>query len=541
MPAIILDDISFSYSSSPLLDHVSLRVDDGERACLIGPNGCGKTTLLRIVTGRLLPDRGTVTCGCDAGPRLIPDTEGSGGSVGEYLDASLRPLRVLFTRFEEITARISEGGGDRLAREYDRLLAQMTARDAWSLDARVDETLAGLGLSELTGPGRGRSLGSLSPGQRGRLRLAATLLVRPETLILDEPTNHLDAGAVGFLTRVINHWRGPVLMASHDRAFIEDTATVTYDMDIDVWRALARAEGADECTGLHRCAGNYSDYLEEKRRARARHSELHAAQQAEKRGLREHRQAGARIARGGVRLARAEGMAKKYFADRAAATATRRTRNDDRRLEDLSRQEVRKPRGYELSFPMNPVPVRPGSALSARRVAVRRRLASTSFDLARGEHLLVTGSNGAGKTTLLSWIATGKSPAGAQASGTLACDRPIGFVPQHLPRAGDPGFAEEIWLRGVGELGRGILHPSMWTVPVPELSAGNQRRAQLAMALAGCPAVLVIDEPTNYLDLDTMEALEEALHRWTGTLVVASHDRWLIGHWHGHGLHLEPA
>ena len=543
MPAVIVDNVSFSYSSRPLLDHVSLHVGDGERACLIGPNGCGKTTLLRIAAGEITPEQGAVTCdGAGAGPHLVPDVMNPTGSVGEYLDGALRPVRALTARFEEVTAQIAENdSGDDLAREYDRLLAQMTTRGAWSLDARMDDVLAGLGLLNLTGSGRLRSLASLSPGQRARLRLSATLIVRPEVLILDEPTNHLDAEAVNFLTQIISGWDGPVLMASHNRAFIENTATVIYDMDIEVWRALATAEGADELPGLHRCAGNYSDYLLAKRQARARHAELHAAQQSEKRGLREHRQSSARIARGGVRLATAEGMAKKFYADRAAATATSRTRNDDRRLESLSRLEVRKPRTYELSFPFSSAPVRSGLAVSARRAGVEHRLAPTSFDLSYGEHLLVTGANGAGKSTLLNWLATGKPPVNAQAGGAITSDRSIGFVPQRLPGEGDPGFPEEIWCKGIGELGKGVLHPSMWATPVPELSAGNQRRAQLATALAGRPAVLVIDEPTNYLDLDTMQALEEALHRWTGTLVIASHDRWLIDHWSGRRLHLEPA
>lgn len=539
MSAIHLDNISFSYSSVPLLKRLSLHVSDGERACLIGSNGCGKTTLLRITSGDLLPEQGTVKIdGVNTDLSYLPSTEKFNGTVEDYLNAALRPLRTIAAQFYDVSAKIEERTSlVEVGRDYDRLLAQMTSFDVWALDARVDEVLSGLGLEMFAGSRRNRGWGTLSPGQRRRLQLAATLIVKPEVLILDEPSNHLDADAVSFLTQTVNNWGGAVLMTSHDRAFIEDTATVIYDMDVEVWNALAKAEGAKKDVGLYQCRGTYSKYLAEKASARRRHAEVHAVQQAEKRKLRKHRQAASKISRGGVRLANAEGKAKKFFADRAATTAERRIRNDDNRLETLISQEVRKPRSYDLSFPFEQPASRTGVAVSARRAAVKHRLAPVSFDLTYGEHLLVTGANGAGKSTLLNWIYTGQPPNDADASGTISCDKPVSIVPQHLPLKHDPGFTTEIWHMGIGEIGKGILHPSLWVTPVPELSAGNQRRAQIAIALATAPAILIIDEPTNYLDLDAIQALEEALINWTGTLIIASHDRWLINHWQGRTIH----
>ncbi|MEW6889922.1 ATP-binding cassette domain-containing protein [Trueperella pyogenes] len=535
MPAINLDNISFSYSSIPLLDHISLHVGDGERACLIGSNGCGKTTLLRIASGDLIPERGTVKVdGIDTELFHVPSIEKFNGPVGDYLRATLSPLRTIATQFDDVCARIGEGAGlAEAGRDYDQLLAQMTNFDIWALDAREAEVLAGLDLEAFTGSRRNQNLGTLSPGQRGRLQLAATLIVKPEILIMDEPTNHLDVDAISFLTQTVNNWDGAVLMASHDRAFIEDTATVIYDMDVEAWNALAKADGSDGIVGLYRCAGDYSNYLVEKTSARRKHVELHATQQTEKRKLHKHRQSASKISRGGVRLATAEGKAKKFFADRAAATAKRRMQNDDKRLETLTDQEVRKPRSYDLSFHFEQPLNRTGIAVSARRAAVQQRLAPISFDLAHGEHLLVTGANGSGKTTLLNWIFTAKPPADTQTSGTVMRDKSIGLVPQHLPTKQDPGFTTHIWRNGIGEAGKGILHPSMWTTPIPELSAGNQRRAQIAVALSAAPAILIIDEPTNYLDLAAVQALEEALTEWKGTLIIASHDQWLINHWQG--------
>lgn len=535
MPAIILENISFSYSSKPLLENINLQVGEGERACLIGPNGCGKTTLLRIASQDLLPEQGKVKIeGTNTEFFQVPAIEHYRGSARDYLDCALRPLRNIATQFQDATAELSQGVGDTQAEyRYDQLLALMICFDIWSLQARLTEVLARLGLGVLTGSGRDRSLSSMSPGERGRLQLAVTLIMKPEVLILDEPTNHLDARAIDFLVGTVNNWKGAVLMSSHDRAFIEDTATVIYDMDVALWNELAKATGSSQVTGLYRCAGAYSKYLAEKTNARRKHRELHAAQQAEKRLLRKHRQEASKIARGGVRLASAEGKAKKFFADRAAATAQRRMRNDDKRGERLNEEEVRRPRSYDLTFEFKQPATCTGVAVAARRVTVAGRLAPLSFDLFYGEHLLVTGANGSGKSTLLTWIYRGQPPEGAKSSGSICAERKVGLVPQQLPQEGDPGFTATVWENGIGEVGKGVLHPSLWRKPIPELSAGNQRRAQITLALATSPSLLIIDEPTNYLDLQAMQALEEAMKAWAGTLVVASHDRWLISHWKG--------
>ena len=535
MPAIILENISFSYSSKPLLENINLQVGEGERACLIGPNGCGKTTLLRIASQDLLPEQGKVKIvGTNTEFFQVPAIEHFSGSARDYLGCALRPLRNIATQFQDATNQISqEVIAVQAEQRYDQLLSLMSGFDIWSLEARLTEVLARLGLGVLTGSGRERSLNSLSPGERRRLQLAVTLIVRPEVLILDEPTNHLDARAIDYLVGTVNDWKGAVLMSSHDRAFIEDTATVIYDMDAAVWNELAKATASSQVTGLYRCAGTYSKYLAEKMSARRKHRELHTAQQAEKRLLRKHRQEASKIARGGVRLASAEGKAKKFFADRAAATAQRRMRNDDMRGERLSEKEVRKPRSYDLSFELNQPAASTGIAVAARNAAVSGRLAPLSFDLFYGEHLLVTGANGSGKSTLLTWIYRGQPPEGAKSSGSICAERKVGLVPQQLPQEGDPGFTATVWENGIGEVGKGVLHPSLWAKPIPELSAGNQRRAQIALALATSPSLLIIDEPTNYLDLQAMQALEEVLHDWEGTLIVASHDRWLINHWQG--------
>lgn len=550
MPAITLTDLTFSYTADPLLEAVSFSVVNGERACLIGPNGCGKSTLLSLVTGDLVPRRGSAEItgikGGAAGLRRAPDVHAMTGTVGDCLDAATAPIRALSARFEEVNAALASGPSPakerRLSREFDELLVHMEAAEAWSLDVRIETTLAGLGLSIIAGKnGRARDLATLSPGQRGRLELAATLLASPSVLVLDEPTNHLDAEAARYLSALLKAFEGPILFASHDRAFIDETATVLLDLDTAPWQALLTATGQAPLAGVHRCAGGYADYLERKAKARAGHAKLHAAQQEEKKSIRVHRRSAEDIQKGGIRLKEATPFQRKFFADRASKTMTRRTRNDDRKMEALESREVRKPREYLLSMDLPPVREANASvAVAIRNATVPGRLAPITLDVRTGEHLLLTGPNGAGKSTLLRWIARGTAPTG-DSTGSIDLGGRLALVPQRLPEMGDPGLDAKTWESGIGEIGAGILHPSMWARPVGELSAGNQRRVQLALAVAAAPEILIVDEPTNYLDLDSIEALEKALAEWNGTLLVASHDRWLLEHWAGEKIELEPA
>ncbi|MFW0156024.1 ABC-F family ATP-binding cassette domain-containing protein [Rothia sp. P6271] len=536
MPSITLNTVSFSYGSRQILNRVNLHVAESERVFIIGPNGSGKTTLLKVVSGELSPTSGQVVP--TPSQHFVPDPNHFVGQVNDYFDTAFAPVRDLSARFNQILASLSEGDST-LETEYDHVLAEMTARDVWSLDSRLAETLTGLGLNIVGASLMERSLNTLSPGQLARLRLAALLVLRPNALILDEPTNHLDADAVSFLSDTIRQWDGPVLVSSHDRAFIEETATIIYDTDIAVWSELAKARGENNSSGLFRSRGNYSDYLTAKKTAQEKHAQIHSSQQSQKRKLQEHRHESMKIARGGTRLNTATGVAKKFFADRASATSSNRMRSDEVRLNRLKEEEVHKPRSYKLQFPPYQGQPSSGIVVSVRQASIVNRLLPIDMDLSAGEHLLITGRNGTGKSTLLNWIATGNPPIGAETNGSVSRDDSIGIVPQNLPSEGDTGFNNRLWQQGVGELGQGILHPSMWATPIPDLSAGNQRRAQLAIVLAQNPSILIMDEPTNYLDLDTMQALEKALRMWKGTLIIASHDRWLINHWHGRQIHLK--
>lgn len=560
MSTIVFSHVFFSYGTLPVLTNVSFTCGPADRLVVVGPNGIGKSTLLALAAGRLQPDSGTIAGPTLSATQLVPPihrpaaTRSAPGvplasrpplagdresrTVAQLIDAATSGTRGLAALFDFLTEHLARDTSPRDEAEYDRVLAAMITRDAWTIDTRLEQTLEAL---DLGGLDRSRPLDSLSPGQRARLRLALTLVDRPEALVLDEPTNHLDADGREYLTRTIDDWQGPVLMTSHDRAFIERTATALLDLDPTPWRAVAISQGEPADFGAYRVGGSYSDYLRDKAAARSRHTAIHADQQAEKRRLVSHQRDSTVVGHARFKPRTEIRMAQKYYADRAQTVSTRRINDDSRRLSVLAAHEVPKPRYDQggFSFPRamrtttggtSPHPHAMGIALAVRGASVEGRLAPTSFEVRYGEHLLVAGPNGSGKTTLLEWIAHG-APSGAH--GCIDATSRVVLVPQVLPQPGDPLIPKNAWYLGIGEAGKGFVPPAAWNRPLGELSAGNQRRAQLAFAARADAQILVIDEPTNYLDLNALESLEEAMREWEGTLVISTHDEWLITRWWG--------
>ena len=457
MSTIVFSHVFFSYGTLPVLTNVSFTCGPADRLVVVGPNGIGKSTLLALAAGRLQPDSGTIVGPTLSTPQLVPPihrpaaTRSAPGvplafrpplagdresrTVAQLIDAATSGTRGLAARFDFLTEHLARDPSPGDEAEYDRVLAAMIARDAWTIDTRLEQTLEAL---DLGGLDWSRPLASLSPGQRARLRLALTLVDRPEALVLDEPTNHLDTDGREHLAHTIDDWQGPVLMTSHDRAFIERTATALLDLDPTPWRALAISQGEPADFGAYRVGGSYSDYLRDKAAARSRHTAIHADQQAEKRRLVSHQRDSTVVGHARFKPRTEIRMAQKYYADRAQTVSTRRINDDSRRLSVLAAHEVPKPRYDQggFSFPRamrtttggtSPHPHAMGIALAVRGASVEGRLAPTSFEVRYGEHLLVAGPNGSGKTTLLEWIArgapAGRTDASTPPPGSSSCPR----------------------------------------------------------------------------------------------------------------------
>lgn len=521
MSIISFSHVTFSYPTTDVLTNVSFTCGTDERLCVVGPNGSGKTTLLKLALGELTPLRGHVDTPLSWDNHAPPTT------VGDVINAACHQVLKLRHEFDMLSHKLAFDVSAETARRFDELLARITAMNGWELDTQLDKTLRSLGLGNIA---RDRPLDSLSPGQKERLHLAAVLLRGSPALVVDEPTNHLDTTAREFVIQTLTGWNGPVLFASHDRDFIDRAATGILDLDTTSWHAIATAAGQPTTNGIYRCNGTYSDYVQEKDTARSRHLQIHAHQQHDKQQLLQHRFSSETIGHRNATPRSEVRASKKYYADRAQTVSTRRINDDSRRLDRLTEVEVRKPR-YDvitITFP-DPTVVSTGIACSVRNVHIPGRLGPVSFELAGGEHMMITGVNGAGKSTLLRWIHTRQCLA-AEASGTISAADSV-FVPQELPRNKDELIPPEIWHNGIGDLGKGFLHPRLWATPLEQLSDGNKRRVQLALALAQQPEFLIIDEPTNYLDIDTIESLEAAIMSWHGTLIIATHDQWLIDAW----------
>lgn len=527
------DGVSVSFGDRRVLTDISLSVPAQRPTGLLGENGSGKSTLLRVLAGRLRPDAGSVAVPgpiglLDQEVPFPPDT-----TVAQVIADALDGARRLERELQAAGDALAEGAEAAAAAVYDDVLARAVLADVWGAPARAEQVMTGLALQDVD---RSRRLDEISGGQRGRLALARLLIARPATLLLDEPTNHLDDDGAAFLTGMLAEHPGPVLVASHDRAFLDDATRVQLDLD----PAPSPLEG--EPGGVTAYEGGFSDYLLARYDARDRWARQFRDEQEELDRLRVQVRESHSVGHEG-RGPRTEARAsKKFYADRNAAVVSRRVRDAQRRLEELERTQIRRP---PTPLALSHLPAtegrRGGVLLAASDVAVRGRLAPTSVALSSGEKLLVTGPNGGGKSTFLHTLAGRLEPTGGSVSrprgarvALLEQDTPVpeGTVRQVLARAaGVPEADHEPELFG-------LVHPRDLVRPVAELSRGQQRRVELAALLADPPELLILDEPTNHLALEIATQLEDAIGRWDGTVVIASHDRWLRRRWEGRVLEL---
>ena len=529
---LVVSDLSVSYASArdtrPVLDGVHLVAQPGRRIALVGENGTGKSTLLRAIAGRL-PRRATLTGTIDVPRDLVmlgqevpfrPDA-----SVGAVLAATLQPLRRAVAEVERLAGLLASADDERATAEYDAALERAVSLDAWDADRRAEVAAGQLGIGQLDPD---RAVGALSGGQRTRLALATVMTTRPACLLLDEPTNHLDDEALDVLTGFLTGLPGVVLLASHDRVLLDDVATDLVDLD-------AGALGTDGGGG-RRFGGGWSDYEEHRRRARERWEATYAQQQEELEALR------AAAALGTDAIAHDRGPRDNdrfiyaFKAGKVDRAHARRRRDAELRLERAEQAQVRKPRPVlRLAAPLTAGSAGPGPTVRVRDLGVAGRLRLERLDVSAGEHLLVSGGNGTGKSTLLGVLAGRLSPTSGDVSvsatrvAELEQDvvfadprRPAQSTYDALVPEGSPRLAE-----------LGLLHARDLRTPVGLLSVGQRRRVGLAVAIAGRPDLLLLDEPTNHVSLALAGELEEAVGASAGTVVVATHDRWLRRRWAG--------
>ncbi|WP_370418078.1 ribosomal protection-like ABC-F family protein [Streptomyces sp. QH1-20] len=510
-------DVTKSFGTRTVLDQVSFTVRPGEKAAVIGENGSGKSTLLRLLAAAETPDAGEITVSFPGGTGHLAQTLDldPDRTVQDAVDLALTELRDMERRLRTAEQRLGEASADELA-AYGELLSAYEERGGYEADVRVDAAMHGLGLAGIT---RDRVLGSLSGGEQSRLALACVLAAAPELLLLDEPTNHLDAPAVRWLEEHLRAHRGTVVAVTHDRGFLERIATTILEVDRDARTVYRYGDGwagyrAAKAAARRRAEQGHADWLQEVARAEelldAAGKRLATTGKDPRQGFGKHRRSHEAKLGGQVRAVR-------------------------ERLAQLRRNPVAAP----------PEPLRFTAALSAADgghpvdrplaeldgVAVGERLRLDGLlAITPGQRLLVTGANGAGKTTLLRVLAGDLEPD----AGTVRRPARIGYLAQELPvrstrlpllaafAAGRPGLPEEY---AEQLLALGLFREEDLRVPVAALSAGQQRRLQIASLVTRPADLLVLDEPTNHVALDLVEDLEAALAAYPGAVVAVSHDR----------------
>ncbi|MFJ8825081.1 ABC-F family ATP-binding cassette domain-containing protein [Streptomyces sp. NPDC102467] len=547
-PALLAHDLVRTLGARRVLDGVSLTASPGHRIGLIGENGVGKSTLLRLLAGVDTPDAGTVERPRDLGFLHQEMPYDAAQTLADVLTDALREARADLAELERLGALLARTAEDRpdyaeLLDSYGQRLERAQAREVWDADRRAAMVLAGLGLDGIS---RTRTLRSLSGGQRGRLALVALLVRRPSALLLDEPTNHLDDSAALFLEEQLRALPGAVVLASHDRAFLDAVCTDLIDLD-------------PALDGPVRFGGNYSSYLAQQRAGRVRWERRYAEEQQELEELR----TSARVTAHRVAPDRgprdSEKMGYGLRAGRVQSQIARRVRNAARRLDELERRQVAEPprplRFRPVALGAPPQDAQDASDTShasdaddalvvLRDVRVPGRLDLARLDVSPTDRLLVTGANGSGKSTLLAVLA-GRLPAEGEVRRRAGVT--VGLLAQDSEFAHPERTARDTYTRALG-LERadavplrslGLLRESDLGKPVGHLSVGQRRRLALALLVASPPELLLLDEPTNHLSPRLCDELEDALGSGPGAIVVASHDRWLRGRWQGRALRLE--
>ncbi|MFF0739665.1 ABC-F family ATP-binding cassette domain-containing protein [Streptomyces sp. NPDC004111] len=536
--ALLAHDLVRDLGGRRVLDGLSLTAAPGRRIGLIGENGVGKTTLLRVLAGTDTPDGGSVQRPDDLGFLHQEMPFDTATTLAAALDEALREARDDLARLDRLGEELAAAPEDtpahrELLAAYGSHLERTQDRESWDADRRARLVLEGLGLGALP---HERTLGSLSGGQRGRFALALLLLRRPSALLLDEPTNHLDDEAAAFLETQLRNLPGTVVAASHDRAFLDAVCTDLLDLD-------PAAEGPV------RHGGNYSAYVREKDARRARWQQRHDEEQEQLRTLRHA--AGVTAHRLAPDRGRSdnEKMGYGHRAGRVQNQISRQVRSAARRLAELERTQVAEPPSPLRFAPAAPAagaaqdPDTQAPAVVLRDVRVPGRLALDALEVTGDDRLLVTGGNGAGKSTLLGVLAGEITARGTVhrrpglTVGLLAqdtvFDRPDRTALDLYTRSLGPERAEAVSLDSLG-----LLRPADAERPVAQLSVGQRRRLALALLVARPPQLLLLDEPTNHLSPRLCDELEEALGGGPGAVVLASHDRWLRRRWQGRELRL---
>ena len=482
--------VDFSVGGPLLLEHVDLSIEAGERVCIVGRNGMGKSTLMRLMAGELRPDDGEIRVqnGVVVARMAQEVPQDTQGTVFDVVAEGLGDLGQLLARYHHA---VHDGDMDAMGEAQ----AQIEAQHGWDLDRRVQQVLERLELPDET------DFAALSGGMKRRVLLAQALVRNPDLLLLDEPTNHLDIEAIAWLEGFLKSFGGSIVFVTHDRSFLRSLATRILEID--------RGQ-------LTSWPGDYDNYL------RRREERLHAEAQEN--------------ARFDKLLAQEEVWIRQGI-------KARRTRNEGRvtALKAMRRERAQR---RELS---GNVRMEAAAAQSSGKKVIEATHITQAYDgrvllddvsatIMRGDRVGIVGPNGAGKSTLLKILLGELAPQHGEVK--LGTGLQIAYFDQHRSQLDESRTALENVAEGsdfveingsrkhvIGYLQDFLFSPERARAPITRLSGGERNRLLLAKLFAQPSNLLVMDEPTNDLDVETLELLEELLLDYKGTLLLVSHDR----------------
>ena len=500
MNILSVENASFAVGHVALLDKTSFQLDSGEKIGLIGRNGAGKSSFLKILAGVQKLDDGQIIVQNNLKIVYVPQESffDKDETVFDTVAEGLGEIRDLLRRYHHVSHELENGSSEALLKELNELQLEIEAKDGWKLDAAVKQTLGELGLPE------NEKIGNLSGGQKKRVALAQAWVQKPDVLLLDEPTNHLDIDAIIWLENLLKAFEGSLVVITHDRRFLDNIATRIVELDRGILRSYP---------------GSFSKYSEKKAQelaVEAEHNRLFD---------KFHAQEEAWIRKG---------------------IEARRTRNEGRvrRLEELRRQraERRNVQGH-VNFKLD-------SGEKSGKIIAELEHASFAYGdkvimdkfsaiLQRGDKIGLIGPNGIGKTTFLKLILGELQPTYGRIR--IGSKQEVAYFDQFRSALNENDTV--FYTLGQGndyvEVGGKkkyvmsyledfLFHPARAQSPVSSLSGGERNRLLLAKLFTRPANILVLDEPTNDLDIDTQELLEDLLRDYQGTVFLVSHDRMFL-------------
>lgn len=498
------------FNGQALLKDINFTVEDREAVGLIGINGCGKSTLLNIITGSEGYDKtpeglGSVNIAGKASIGFLRQNSGLNSelTIGEEMKNAFAPLLETLDKMKVLEKKMADGGDiDSISHEYAELSSYFEARDGYRIDVKIKQVLNGMGFGSTP---TDRVISTLSGGEKTRLALAKLLLEEPNLLILDEPTNHLDFETLMWLEDYLKGYKGAIIIVSHDRYFLNKVCTRICEIE----------QGR-----LTSYRGDYSSYLVQKKMNSERQLKEYEAQQKE--------------------IAKLEDYVAKNLVRASTSKMAKSRQHMLDRIERIDKPLMySKPPKIKLEYDIEPtkdiVRVVDCPLVVGEGADKKELIKSLTMNVRRGEHVAIIGANGIGKTSILKLI-QGIIP---HEGGNISCGGNVKisyFEQEHAILDLHKTVLEEImdrYPRLSEQQARSVLGAVLLTgenvfKPISVLSGGERAKLCFAIMALNRGNVLVLDEPTNHLDLSTKEVLEDALAEFGGTIILVSHDRYLL-------------